>query len=93
MLLLIDFNLLPIACGSYSLFCYALLSVHSSFSTILKRKKKRIALLLLSYRCIVTITILCLFLTVQWVSLQCMVAVYPDLIHSLSNHSQQCISF
>ena len=33
-----------------SLFCYALLCVYSSFSTILKRKRKLAALLLLSYR-------------------------------------------
>ena len=31
-------------------FCYALLCVHSSFSIILKRKRKLVALLLLSYR-------------------------------------------
>ena len=31
-----------------SLFCYALLCVHSSFSIILKRKRKLVALLLLS---------------------------------------------
>ena len=38
-----------------SLFCYALLCVHSNFAIILKRKRKLIALLFLSYRCIVTI--------------------------------------
>ena len=38
-----------------SLFCYALLCVYSSFAIILKRKRKLVALLLLSYRCIVTI--------------------------------------
>ena len=43
-----------------SLFCYALLCVHSSFAIILKL----FALLLLSYRCIVTINVLWLFLTV-----------------------------
>ena len=32
-----------------SLFCYALLCVHSSFAIILKRKRKLVALLLLSY--------------------------------------------
>ena len=37
-----------------SLFCYALLCVHSSFAIILKRKRKQVALLLLSYRCLVT---------------------------------------
>ena len=35
-----------------SLFCYALLCVHSSFAIILKRKRKLVALLSLSYRCI-----------------------------------------
>ena len=41
-----------------SLFCYALLCVHSNFAIILKRKRKLVALLLLSYRCIVTINVL-----------------------------------
>ena len=40
--------------------CYALLCAHSSFAFILKRKQ--VALLLLSYRCIVTINIMWLFL-------------------------------
>ena len=38
-----------------SLFCYALFCVHSSFAIILKRKSKLVALVLLSYRCIVTL--------------------------------------
>ena len=41
-----------------SLFCYALLCVHSSFAIILKRKKKLVALILLSYRCIFTINVM-----------------------------------
>ena len=45
-----------------SLFCNALLCVHSSFAIILKRKRNLVALLLLSYRCIVTINVLCLSL-------------------------------
>ena len=47
-----------------SLFCYALLCVHSSFAIILKRKRKLVALLLLSYRCIVAINVLWVFLTI-----------------------------
>ena len=49
-----------------SLFCYALICVNSSFATILKRKRKLVALQLLSYRGIVAISInvLWLFLTV-----------------------------
>ena len=49
-------------CLSFS--SYALLCDHSSFAKILKRKRKLVALLLLSYRCIVTINVLWLFLAV-----------------------------
>ena len=41
-----------------SLFCYALLCVHSSFAIILKRKRKLDALLLLSFRYIGSINVL-----------------------------------
>ena len=47
-------------------------TVHSSFA-ILKRKRKLVALLLLFYRCIVTIKVLWLFLVVPWVCLQYMI--------------------
>ena len=53
------------------LFCYALLCVHSSFAISLKRKRKLVALLLLSNICIVTINVLWLFLTVPWVDGLC----------------------
>ena len=58
-----------------SLFCYALLCVHSSFAIILERKRKLVASLLLSYRCSVTINVLWLFLAVSWVGLQCVIVV------------------
>ena len=64
-----------------SLFCLALLCVHSSFAFILKRKRTLVALLLLSYRCLVTVNVLWLFLTVAWVGLQCVIVVFPDHIH------------
>ena len=70
-----------------SLFYYVLLCVLSSFAIILKRKRKRIALLLLSYRCIVTINVLWLFLTVSWVGLQCVIVVFPDHTHLLFHAS------
>ena len=60
------------------LFCYALLCVHSSFEIILKRRRKLVTLLLLSYRCIVTINVLWLFLTVPWVGLQCAIVVFHE---------------
>ena len=66
-----------------SLFCFALLCVHFSFATILKRKKKLMALLLLSYRCIVNINVLWLFLMVPWVGLQYVAVVFPDHTHLL----------
>ena len=66
-----------------SLFCYALLCVHSNFAIVWKRKRKLVALLLLSYRCIVTINVLWLFLTVPWVGLQCVIVVFPDHTHLL----------
>ena len=66
-----------------SLFCYALLCVHSSFAIILKRKRKLVALLLLSYRCFVTINVLGLFLTVPWDGLQFVIEVFHDHAHCL----------
>ena len=66
-----------------SLFCYALLCIHSSFAITLKRKRKLVALLLLPYRCIVTINVLWLFLTVLWVGLQYVIVVFPDHTHIL----------
>ena len=68
------------------LFCYAFLCVHSRFAIILKRKRKLVALLLLSYRCIVTLNVLWLFLTVPWAGLQCVIVVFPDHTHLLFVH-------
>ena len=65
------------------LFCYALVCVHSSFAIILKKKIKSVALLLLSYRCIVTIHVLWLFLSVPWIGLRCVIVVVPDHTHLL----------
>ena len=67
-----------VLCLCLHLFCFALLCVHSSFAIILKRKRKLVDMLLLSYRCIVTIDVLWLFLTVPWVGLQCVIVVFPD---------------
>ena len=59
--------------------------VHSSFAINLKGKRKLVALLLLSYRCIVTINVLWLFLTVPWVGLHCVIVVFPVHTHLLYN--------
>ena len=66
-----------------SLFCYTLLCVYSSFAIILRRKRKLVALILLSYRCHVTINVLWLFLTVSRVGLQYVIVVFPDGTHLL----------
>ena len=79
------FMCFPLSVGvlCLSLFCYALLCVPSSFAIILKRKRKTVVLLLLSYICIVTINVLRLFLMVPWVGLQHVIVVFPDHTHLL----------
>ena len=53
-----------------------------------KRKRKLIALLL-CHRCIVTINVLWLFLTVPWVGLQYVIMVFPGHTHLLSGSQHQ----
>ena len=75
---------IPLLVGVVFIFvCYALLCVHSSFAIILKRKRKVIAFLLLSYRCTVAINVLWLSLTLPWYGLQCVVVVFPAHNHLL----------
>ena len=63
---------------------------HPSFAIILKRKRQLVTLLLLSYRCPVTVNVLWLFLTVPWVGLQRVIVEFPDHIHLLfgQNHME-----
>ena len=67
---LVCFPLLVVRVLCLSLFRYALLCVLSSFAFILKRKIFLVALLLLSYGCLVTEKLLRFFLTVSWVGLR-----------------------
>ena len=73
-----------------SVFCYGLLCVHSSFAIILKRKRRLVALQLLSDRCIGTMNILWFFATVPSVGLQYVIVVFPDhnhlLLHGAHHH-------
>ena len=62
---------------------YVLLCVHSSVSIILKRNRKLVAFLLLPYRCLVTVNVMCIFLMVPSVGLQCVIVVFPDHTHLL----------
>ena len=67
----------------WSLFWYALPYVLSGFAIILTRKRELVALLLLSFECLVTINVLWLFLAVPWVGLQCEIVVFPDHTYRL----------
>ena len=64
-----------------SMFCCALLYVHSSFYIILMGKRKLVALVGLSSWCLVIVV--WLFLAVPWVCLRFMNVVFPDRTHLL----------
>ena len=80
-----------------SLFSYALRCVHSCFAIILNRIRYLAALLLLSYRCIVTINVLWLFLAVPRFGLLCVIVVFPDhtrlLFGSMGTLGSKCLGF
>ena len=80
-----------------SLFCNVLICVHSSFAIILNRKRKLVALLLLSYGCNVTVNNLWLFLVVPRVGLHCLNVVFPAHTHILLRRLARlhflCINF
>ena len=60
------------------MFCFALLCVHSSYTIISRGRDSW----LLCFHCLtdvfVNVKVLLLFLTVTWVSLQCVIVVFPD---------------
>ena len=62
-------------------FCYAVLTVLSSFAIILLRKSELVVLLWLSLLCQVDESVLCLFLTVPWVGLRCVIKAFPGHTH------------
>ena len=67
----------------WSMFCYVVLCVFSSLAIILMGKRERASCFarLLSYRCIVTINVMWLFLTVPWVGLQSVIVAFPYHTH------------
>ena len=69
----------------WSLFWSSLLCVLSSFAIILTRKRELVALLLLSFGCLVTVNVLWLFLTMPWAGLQCVIVIFPDHNHYFSS--------
>ena len=64
----------------WAICCYSILSALSSFAIILQRKRELVVLLYLSSRYFVTVTIMCIFLMVRCVGLQCN-CVFPGLAH------------
>ena len=62
----------------WSLFCCAVLNVISSFAIISLGERKLSTLLLMPC---VTVGILCPFLAVPWVCLQCVIVVFPGHAH------------
>ena len=64
-----------------SMFCCALLYVHSSFAIILMGKRELVALLSLSSWCLVIVV--WLFLAVPLLCLQLVIVVLPDHTHLL----------
>ena len=68
-------------CGSLllSMFCCMLLYAPSSFQIILMGKRELVALLSLSFWCLVIVV--WLFLALPWVCLQFVIVVFPDHTH------------
>ena len=66
-----------------SMFCCALLCVLSGFAVILVRRGWLVALLCLSFWCLVAVVVLWLFLKVPWGGLQCVSEVFPNHTHLL----------
>ena len=65
----------------------------SRFAIILTRKRELVALLLLSFGCLVTVNVLWLFLTVPCVGLQCWFVVFPDYTLLLSGETARIPAF
>ena len=66
-----------------SMFCCAIIYVHSSFAIILMGKRELVALLCLSSWCLVIVV--SLFLTMPRVCLQLVIVVFPDHTHFCFN--------
>ena len=64
-----------------SMFCCTLLYVPSSFAIISMGKRELVALLSLSFWCLVIVV--WLFLAVPWICLQFVIVVFPDHTHLL----------
>ena len=79
------FNVLPIVCGRsvlvFVLLCFTLCALE--FCNHLEEEEKAGCFAIIVYRCIVTIIVMWLFLTVPLVGLQYVIVVFPDHTHFL----------
>ena len=68
----------------WSLFCYAVLCVLSSFATILMG--------MLYFNDLSGVLLLWLFLKVQWAGVQCVNVVFPDHTHFVVSPVNACVT-
>ena len=81
LLLICCFMYRPLFGGSVLAFFWsALLYVLFGLAIILTRKRKLVALLLLSFGCLVTVNVLWLFLMVPWVGLRFVILVFSSRV-------------
>ena len=62
-------------------FWFAGICVLPSFAIIFRRKRELVALLLLSFVCLVTLKVMWLFLMVSWVGLQHVIVIFHLLFY------------
>ena len=62
------------------MFCFSVL-FPSSVAIDLMGKRELVSLLLLPFWCLMTVSVLWLFLLVSWVGLQSVIVVFPDHTH------------
>ena len=60
-----------------------LIRITLCFAIIMMRKRKLVAMLVLSFGCLITVYVLWHFITVPWVGLQCRIVVFPYYTHLL----------
>ena len=73
--------------GLYVCLCFSMHYFVPFLALQEERERELFVLLLLSCGCLVTVNLLCLFLTVPGIGLQCVIAVFPDYSHLLSHYT------
>ena len=64
--------------------CFVVHYLVSSFAIISLEKKDSWLLYLIAFKCHLTVSVLCLFLTVLWVGLQCVIVAFHSHTHFCS---------